>query len=356
MLLAAISVMGNFCNGAALESELYYIQMVSLNIPRKTLADAVSAKRGIDAMADSLIYTEVYRNGTLIWRSPMKELSGHNEEYFYFDSRGIEYSFPLFWKPQDRIVCKTMIIEKELAKRSANATAGGVGGALAGAGIGAVGAGVCTGGLGAPAGAAIGAIIGFFGGGAVGAVAPINGAREVAAFSYAQSEKFNLFIPQKSDKLAQDTPLDEGLNSTLTLTGKMLTAADRKQNGELVLQNKYAVRLRSLFISSKNPAVSNHGEYYLEIDPNGTGNDTMKIELGNLPSDTVIPMDSLFLLKNQGGDSVIRVYRKMPWYRSNKPVFNGTQYRTDGHSWVYLGKSADDYGSYMVMETFDVQK
>ncbi len=344
-------------------SELCYVQVDSLKIPVDFLKKAVDSKSWQATFSDSVLYSRVFRNGTQVWQSPSKEIIGHNEQEFVFDNSFIneksKNSFSLMWKPQDRITWKIYIAESDAWKRASNAAAGGLAGAVVGAGIGAAAGGIATAPTGAgvvigvPAGAFIGGVIGFFGGAAVGSGFPVEGEREVISFNYDQSDSFNLSGKKKSNALEEGV-LQNPVYAELLLSAKMLTTNDRKKTGELEPNEKYVVRIRSLYLNSKNSDVVNGKEYYLEINPTGNEKDLITIELGSLTPNVVHPLEIAMVLKNQGGDSSIRVYRKK--FGKDACVFAETLYNTNGQSWLYLKPCADDFGSRIEMETFDVIK
>ncbi len=341
-------------------SELCYVQMNSLKIPAEFLKKAVDSKSWQATFSDSVLYSRVLRNGTQVWQSPPKEIIGHNEQEFVFDNSFVDEksknSFSLLWKPQDRITWKIYIAESEAWKRASNAAVGGMAGVAAGAGIGAA-AGAITSGpfalFGVPVGAFVGGAIGFFGGAAIGSGFPVEGEREVISFNYDQSDVFNLLGKKKSETLKEGV-LQEPVHAELFLSGKMLMENDRKKTGELEPNEKYVVRIRSLYLDSKNSDVVNGKEYYLEINPTGNKKDLITIELGTLASNVVHPLEVVMVLKNQGGDSSIRVCRRK--WGKDACVFTGTLYNTNGQSWFYLKPCTDDFGSRIEMETFDVIK
>lgn len=333
------------------ESELYHIQLDKLQIPRGIIKELSEQKQVLGLLADSRIYIEVFRNGERAWRSPVKEVGDGTQELFIYDKSLAETSFAMFWKPQDEIIIKAFMAEK---KAVVKATAAG-GGALAGAGAGAlaggIGAGVLTGGFGAPAGALIGAVTGFvIGGGASGILWPVAGAREITTFVYPKSDEFNLFTTQKEIEPTSRAILQKG-NACITLSGEKITA--RLKHGELELQKKYLVRVRSIFLSPSNKNITGDAEYFIEISLLGLEK-PYKIDLGKFPADAVVAIEGLVILKNLGGESSIRIFRKRRFW-NDLCVFEAMQGNTNGTGWVFMNKVQDDNGSFVDVETFQVK-
>ena len=221
--------------------------------------------------------------------------------------------------------------------------AGGAAGALAGAGIGAAGAAAFTGGLGAPAGALIGAAIGFFGGAGIGAVIPVEGARTVISF----------ILP--SDEFGLDGELGKKIVFSTGDIGKASVSLDGRQRRDalaqngLELQKKYVVRLRSVCLSSKAPKFKEGAEYYMLVTLYGEEK-PLRIDLPRIPKDAIVPLEDILVLKNCGGESAIEIRRKN--IGKDVLVFKAKQGMTNGTSWVFIGKSSDDNGSFVEFDTF----
>ena len=120
------------------------------------------------------------------------------------------------------------------------------------------------------------------------------------------------------------------------------------QNG-LELQKKYVVRLRGVKISSKVPKFKDGAEYYMLVSLFGEKK-PLRIELPSLRADTFIPTDKILVLKNCGGESSVEIRRNNMGLDTS--VFKAVQGATNGSSWVFIGKSSDDYDSYVEFDTF----
>lgn len=324
-------------------AELFHVQLKDVVIPKELLKKAVEEKGRQAMLVDSKLYVEISRMGEVIWRSPYVDVDMEaGKETFKFAQDKPETSFALMWKPGDRIVVSVKVAEKAALVKASTTTAGGVAGALAGAGIGAVGAAAFSGGLGAPAGALIGAAIGLFGGAGIGAVIPVEGARTVVSFA----------IP--SDEFGLDGKLEKRVFSAddIETVSVLLEGGQRQdaiaQNG-LELQKKYVVRLRSVSISSKAPKFEEGEEYYMLVSLFGEEK-PLEIDLPPIPADTIVPLETTLVLKNCGGESAVEIRRK----RTGRDplVFKAIQGPTNGSSWIFIGKSEDDHGSFVEFDTF----
>jgi hypothetical protein len=325
-------------------AELFHVQLKDIIIPKKLLKKAVEEKGRQAMLVNSQLYAEVSRMGEVIWRSPYVDVDIEaGKEKFTFAQDKPETSFALMWKPGDRIVVSVKVAEKSALVKASTTTAGGVAGALAGAGIGAAGAAAFSGGLGAPAGALIGAAIGFFSGAGIGVLVPVEGARTVVSFAV-PSDEFGLNgILEKRVAFSAD---DVG-TALVSLEGgqRRDTIA---QNG-LELQKKYVVRLRSVNISSKAPKYKEGEEYYMLVSLFGEEK-PLKIDLPPVPADTVVPLETTLVLKNCGGESSVEIRRKSAG--RDPQVFKAVQGPTNGSSWIFIGKSEDDDGSFVEFDTF----
>ena len=325
-------------------AELFHVQLTKVEIPKELLKKALEEKGPQAMLVNSQLYVEISRNGGVIWRSPGVEVkNGVEKEEFMFEQDKTDTSFALMWKPGDRIVVSVKVAEKEAFVKAANASAGGAAGALAGAAIGAAGAAAFTGGLGAPAGALIGAAIGFFGGAGIGAVVPVEGARTVVSF-VVPSDEFGL-----NGELGKKIVFSAGNvgKASVSLEGRQRRDAVG-QNG-LELQKKYVVRLRSVCLSSKSPKFKEGAEYYMIVSLDGEEK-PLRIDLPRIPKDAIVPLEDILVLKNCGGESAIEIKRKN--VVKDVLVFKAMQGATNGSSWIFIGKSSDDNGSFVEFDTF----
>lgn len=349
--LCAIITTPSAAEQSAAPAELYHVQLKNVTVPRSLLLKVLNEKGSKAVLVDTRLYVEVCRNGTAIYRSPalVVEKEGKQEQ-FNFPQDNRETSFALMWKPSDEVFVSVKVAENKALVKASTAGAGGLAGAAAGAGIGAVGAGVCSGGLGAPVGALIGAAIGFFGGGAIGAAVPVAGAREVVSF-IATSDRFGLDGKLEKDVGSSDDDVLIGGKASIQLKGGQRLDAVA-QNG-LQLQKKYVVRLRSVSISSKAPKFKENEKYYMLVSLSGEDK-PLKIDLPNLRSANIInPMENTIVLKNVGGESSVEIRRKS--VGRDPLVFKAMQGATNGSSWVFIGKSYDDSGSFVEFDTFPVE-
>ena len=331
-------------------TDLYYVQMEEVLIPRCLLNKLIEEKGPQAILVESSLYIEVLRNGTKCWRSPALGLEdARQKERFLFDQKDRLTSFAMMWKPGDEVSVSVNVAERKALVRASTAGGGGVAGALAGAGIGAVGAGVCSGGLGAPAGAVIGAVVGFFSGASIAQFVPVKGAREVVSFNVSK-DVFGLDGTISQDISSQDD---------ITLAGKAMLKMrgheriDIVPEGKLKLQSKYLVRLRSLKLSSAQKKMKQGAKYYMEVVIEGEDKPLI-LELGQIPADTVTPKEDFLVLKNIGGASAIRIRRHRAM-SIDPVVFEARQGATNGTSWVMIGKVEDDLGSFVEFQTFPTE-
>lgn len=325
-------------------AELFHVQLKDVVIPEELLKTALEKKGHQAMLVNSQLYVEVSRTGEVIWRSPAIEVkSGDEKEQFEFQQDRPDTSFALMWKPGDRIVVSVKVAEKEAFVKASTTGAGGAAGALAGAGIGAAGAAAFTGGLGAPAGALIGAAIGFFGGAGIGAVIPVEGARTVISF----------ILP--SDEFGLDGELGKKIVFSTGDIGKASVSLDGRQRRDalaqngLELQKKYVVRLRSVCLSSKAPKFKEGAEYYMLVTLYGEEK-PLRIDLPHIPKDAIVPLEDILVLKNCGGESAVEIRRK--GVGRDVQMFKAMQGATNGSSWIFIGKSSDDNGSFVEFDTF----
>lgn len=350
ILSAAMVAFSLACLSAEQNSELYYVQMDKIEVPRGLVNKLIQDKGATGWLVNSQIYIDVTRNGTPVWRSPALDVDKNGQqEKFVFDQKDRLTSFALVWKPGDEVSLSVKIAEKESLVRASTAAAGGAAGAAAGALAGGIGAGVFTGGLGAPAGALIGAAIGFVGGAGASQAVPVEGARLVASFA-APIEKFGLNGELVKDIESTDDLLLNG-KAKLQMHGYKRT--DVVAEGGLKLQKNYLVRLRSVKLSSTHKKFKEGADYYMEVGLLGEKK-PLKIDLGKLTGDTEVPMESLLVLKNEGGESYVRIKRNK--WGPDPVVFEARQGATQGTSWVFMHELRDDNGSQVVFDTFPTEK
>lgn len=324
--------------------------MEEIGIPRSLINKVVREKGAQASLVESKMYVEVFRNGTLCWRSPALAMNDAGQrEKFVFDQKDRQTSFAMMWKNGDEVVLTVNVAESKALVRASTGVAGGVAGLLAGAGIGAVGAGVCTGGFGAPAGAIIGGVIGFIGGGAVAQLIPVEGAREITSFKCGK-DSFGL-----DGQLTRDisTPDDITLTGSAAIKMRGFKRTDVVHEGGLKLQQKYLVRIRSLNLAGAQKKLKAGAKYYMELKIEGEDN-PLVIELGQVPADTVMPREDFFVLKNIGGVSSIRIRRHRAM-SVDPTVFEARQGATNGTSWVMIGKVQDDLGSFVEFQTYPTE-
>lgn len=331
------------------ESELYHIQLDKLQIPRGIIQELSKQNHSGGTLADSRIYLEVFRNGTFIWRSPAKEVGDGAQELFTYNKNLAESSFLMFWESQDEIIIKAFMAENKAIVKATPREGEILSRLYKGAAVGAaVGSGIGVG----VGGAVIGAGIGYLVGGNTSAVPlPVSGAREITTFIYPKADEFNLFTTQKENESPSRDSLSQKGNASLTLSGEKITT--QMKHGELELQKKYLVRIPSVFLSSTNKNITNDAEYFIEIGLLGVEK-PYRIDLGKRSADAIIPLEYLVILKNLGGESRIRIFRKRKFW-SDLCVFEAIQGNTNGTGWVFINKVQDDNGSFIRLETYRVK-
>ena len=332
------------------QRELYYAQLESLQVPRALLDGAIKARGPQAALVDSQIFVEVSRNGEMCWRSPGRPVDASGrQERFSFDEKDRLTSFALTWKSGDEIDIAVRVAESKALVRASTAGGGAVAGMLAGAAVGAIGAGCCTGGLGAPAGALIGGGIGLFGGAAIAQFVPVKGAREVVNFK-TNAEDFGLNGELEKDVSSTDDIL---LSGKAKIKFKGYKRTDKVESGKLQLQKKYLVRLRSVYLDGNEKKVKQGAKYYMELRTEGEDK-PIKIDLGHLPAYTLTGREDFVVLKNIGGVSSCCIKRKITCW-PDPTVFECKQGGTNGTSWVFMGKLANEVGSYVEFDTFPTE-
>lgn len=339
-----------FAEQSTAPAELYHVQLKNVTVPRSLLLKVLNEKGSKAMLVDSMLYVEVSKNGDTLYRSPAfaVEKDGKQEQ-FNFQQDNSETSFALMWKPSDEVFVSVKVAEKRALVKASTAGAGGLAGAAAGAGIGAVCA-APAGGIGAPVGALIGAGIGFFGGAGLGSLVPVAGEREVVSF-IAPTNEFGLDGKLEKDVGSSVDDVLIGGKASILLKGALRRDAVA-QNG-LKLQKKYVVRIRNFRISSKAKKFKEGAEYYMLLSLFGEEK-PRKIDLPPIQSDIEVPMEIFFVSKNVGGASSVEIRRKS--LGRDPLIFKASQGATNGNSWVFIGKSSDDNGSFVEFETFPVEE
>ncbi len=355
IVLIASTILVNRCLGRECVSDLYFLKMDSLTVPKELIQKAIGEKN--DAFyTNAFIYVEIFKNDKRVWRLPMRNLGDSKDGKYTFDNGTMNF-FPLLWKSQDSICCKVFVADKEVVAASKGGLAGAKAAAypayiawLYGPLYGPPHYGTFTGDIIAAMACGYLGVRGYMGGDSF----LVAGAKEVATFVYEPSDKFNLCTTKKSVALSQDKN-ENPVCAQVSFSGRKMTARDCVKADDLRIQEVYLVRFSSLFISAKNSAVKKGAEYYVVLDPTGSGKDLLEFDLGSIALDEVIPLEVLALVKNQGGNSRIRVYRRIKYWK-DKCVFEGVHFATNGGSWVYPTTYKDDFGSYCAMETFKVSQ
>ncbi len=344
-----INFIVNMCFGEA-APDLYFLKMNSLVIPKEVVQKCIDEKPN-SSLSDFFIYSEIFKNDKYILRLPLQNLGDSKEkDGMLICDYSAMHSFPLLWKSQDAVCCKVFAVHKDAVE----ASKGGVEGAKAGAYRSFRRWFIFS--DPAPSNSFIGdicdLIIGATRGYLYGTPFDEDDVKEIASFVYESSDKFDLYKTKNSVALSKDKS-ENPTYAQVSFSGRLATVNDCVKAGGLKLQETYLVRFPSLFISSRNPDAKKGAKYYVVLDPNGDGKDLLEFELGTIALDEIIHLDVLALLKNQGGKSRIRVYRRIN-YLKDKCVFEGVQYATDGKSWIFQTTSKDDFESSCVMETYRI--
>lgn len=285
-------------------SELHEVRLRNVVVPHKALAAVLEQGKKLQ---DAQLYVDVSRNGTLVWRSPARDVSQFgNQEKIVFPESQPDSLFFIPWTTGDDIFVQVMVAGKKALDGNP-----GVGAAIGGAvlAIGGAIAGFYMGGnnkaLGATIGGVSGAAVGASAGYGIANLPMVKGAREIASFTLPR-DTFGLNGTRETTINKNDVL--KGGTVTAEWQGKKLQ--EKLVPGQLEEQKQYVVRLRTIHLPSLwRP----WNEEYIMRVKGAKGKELYVFDMGKIPDGKDFPSERFFVLENTGDNITIEFQIKDSW-------------------------------------------